>query len=351
MAVSSRDFYEVLGVDRRATEDELRSAYRKLVKRWHPDRHQGGDKAQADAKIKEINEAYEVLSDPDKRAKYDRFGPLFSQMGGPGGGPRPGATGPFAGGADPFAGARGGFGAGATSEGGGSFGTILEDLFEELFKKDGGGRPSGARSRAPSAPLVEAEIELSLEDADKGGRKRLSVSRPTACVVCSGERLVRGQLCASCGGLGYSAREKQLEVNFPAGVREGTKLKVGDLSLLVHLKPHPVFTLDGDNLALDLPVTPHEGALGSDVEVPTLDGMVRLAIPGGTSSGKTLRLRGKGLKRRDGTRGDLYAKVMIAVPSTISDEERRLYKDLANSSSANPREALYRRVREGSTGG
>ncbi|MBM3275196.1 MAG: DnaJ domain-containing protein, partial [Candidatus Sericytochromatia bacterium] len=165
MPVSSRDFYEVLGVGRSASEDDIRSAYRKLVKQWHPDRHQGGDKARAETKIKEINEAYDVLSDPDKRAKYDRFGPLFQQMGGAAGGAR-GRTGPFGGAGagpgapnfddlfgrgGPFAG-MGGAGAGA-STGDKGFGSILEDLFDELFKKDAGtARPGGreARTRAPA---------------------------------------------------------------------------------------------------------------------------------------------------------------------------------------------------------
>jgi DnaJ-class molecular chaperone len=357
MPVSSRDFYEVLGVGRSASEDDIRTAYRKLAKQWHPDRHQSGDKAKAETRIKEINEAYDVLSDPDKRAKYDRFGPLFQQMGGAKGGARS-RTGPFSdagpgsgapniedlfGRGGPFAG-MGGAGAGA-SAGEKGFGSILEDLFDELFKKDAGNaRPGGARTRGP---VAEAEVELNLEDAHRGGRKRLAVSQPSTCPVCNGDRMVRGQLCASCGGLGYRTAERQLEVNFPAGVRDGTRLKVGDMALIVRLHKHPVFEVDGDDLRLELPVTPHEAALGGEIEVPTLDGNVRVNVRASTSSGKVLRLRGKGLSRRDGSSGDLYARVMIALPSRLSEDERRLYTQLADTERFNPREDLYRKVRLG----
>lgn len=347
MPVGSRDFYEVLGVGRKASDDEIRQAYRKLVKQWHPDKHQGDPKerAKAEAKIKEINEAYEVLSDPEKRAKYDRFGPLFSQMGGGPQGARA-RTGPFGGrGTADFEFDFGGGGPYGTGDRGG-FGSILEDLFEELFHKDSGGRPAGARARAP---VAEAEVELSLEDAHRGGRKRLTVSQPTTCPVCNGDRLIRGQLCASCGGLGYRSQERQLEVNFPAGVRDGTRLKVGDLSLTVRLRKHPVFAVDGDDLKLDLPVLVHEAALGAEVEVPTLDGMVRVTVPPGTSSGKTLRLRGKGLARRDGSAGDLYARVMIVFLKPPGEEARRLYRQLADLEPGNPREELYRKARAAPT--
>lgn len=363
MPVGSRDFYDVLGVGRKASDDEIRQAYRKLVKQWHPDKHQADpkEKAKAETKIKEINEAYEVLSDPEKRAKYDRFGPLFSQMGGPGGPGAPGGarsrTGPFGGGrgtgefefdfgaGGPFGG-MGGAGAGDRA----GFGSILEDLFEELFHKDAGGaaagaRPGGARAKVPAA---EAEVELSLEDAHRGGRKRLTVSQPATCPVCNGERLIRGQLCAACGGLGYRTQERQLEVNFPAGVRDGTRLKVGDLSLTVRLRKHPVFAVEGDDLKLELPVEPHEAALGAEVEVPTLDGMVRVTVPQGTSSGKTLRLKGKGLTRRDGTAGDLYARVMIVFRHPPDEEAKGLYRQLADVDHGNPREELYRKARAAS---
>ncbi|MBM3270628.1 MAG: DnaJ domain-containing protein [Candidatus Sericytochromatia bacterium] len=359
MPVGSRDFYEVLGVGRSASEDEIRSAYRKLAKQWHPDRHQGKDKAKAEAKIKEINEAYEVLGDPEKRAKYDRFGPLFSQMGGAGGAYGPGGarsrTGPFGGtegfedmfrGGGPFGGMGGAAGGSGGTGGTGGFGSILEDLFEELFRKEQPGGRAGARARPPAA---EAEVELAVEDAHHGGRKRLTVSQPSTCPVCNGDRLVRNQLCASCGGLGFKTQDRTIEANFPAGVRDGTRLKVGDLSLTVRLKKHPVFGVEGDDLHLELPVAPHEAALGAEVEVPTLDGMVRVNVPAGTSSGKTLRLRGKGLARRDGSRGDLYARVMIVLDGGPSEAERRLYQELAATSRVHPRDDLYRKAKAATT--
>ena len=374
MPVGSRDFYDVLGVGRKASDDEIRQAYRKLVKQWHPDKHQGDDKAKAKAetKIKEINEAYEVLSDSDKRTKYDRFGPLFQQMGGGGGGYGPGGarsrTGPFGGaGAGTGAGGGGrtgefdfdfgaggpfgGAGAGAGTAGGdrGGFGSILEDLFEELFRKDSGqaagSRPVGARTNPPTA---DAELDHSLEDAQPRGRKRLTVSQPATCPVCNGERIIRGQMCASCGGLGYRTQARQLEFNFPGGVRVGTRLKIGDLSLGVSLKKHPVFTVEGDDLRLDLPVLTHEAALGAEVEVPTLDGMVRVNVPPGTSSGKSLRLRGKGLAKRGGSAGDLYARVMIVFKGPPNEETKGLYRQLEDVEIGNPREELYRKARAAS---
>ncbi len=347
MPVGSRDFYEVLGVERKASEDDLRKAYRNLAKKWHPDRHQGADKDKAEARFKDINEAYDVLSDPDKRAKYDRFGPLFQNMGA-----APGGGGPFGGGfagtgGGPF-GARRGTGASYAGEGGEGFNKVLEDLFEELFHRGGSGGRAGR-----AAPAAEGEVELSLEDADKGGRRRLTVAQPSACPGCGGERLIRGQLCQTCGGLGFRTTERQIDVKFPPGVRDGTKLKVGgadgELSLSVHLKKHPVFEVDGDDLRIDVPILAHEAALGAEIEIPTLENMVRVSIPAGTPSGKTLRLRGKGLARRDGSHGDLLARVMISFDGPLGDEERRLYQELSRLSRANPREELYRKARMASS--
>lgn len=351
MPVGSRDYYEVLGVNRRASDDEIRTAYRKLAKKWHPDRHQGGESNKAETKFKEINEAYEVLSEPDKRTKYDRFGSLFHSMDptktARGTRSRAG-TGPFGTGqgfedlfrSGSFAGSASGSASGGEGRG---FGTILEDLFEELFKKEDrgggfGGRPTGS----------EAMVELTLEEAHGGGRKRLAVSQAMPCLVCHGERHVRGQLCAGCGGGGYRNQERTLDVNFPSGVREGSRLKVGDLSLVVRLRKHAIFDIEGDDLKIDLPLFPHEAALGKDIEVPTIDGSVRVSIPQGTSSGKTLRLRGKGLARRDGGLGDLYARVIIVFPASLSEEERRLYKQLDLISRENPRTELNRRAKAAS---
>ncbi|MBU6428989.1 MAG: DnaJ domain-containing protein [Cyanobacteria bacterium REEB65] len=347
MPVGARDFYDVLGVGRKASDDEIRKAYRNLAKRWHPDKHQGADKAKAEAKFKEINEAYDVLGDPEKRSKYDRFGPLFQNMG-------PGATGqgepggPFAG----FAGFRPGGSRGGpfqTSEGGEGFNKILEDLFEELFRRGGGGSERAPAGR-PAQPPSEGEVELSLEDANRGGRKRLTLTQASPCPVCGGDRLIRGQLCHTCGGLGFRTTERQLDVKIPPGVRDGTKLRVsgseGDLSLGIKIGKHPVFVLEGDDLRLDLPVLPHEAALGAEVEVPTLEGKVRVTIPPGTSSGKTLRLRGKGMARRDGSHGDLLARIMLVLDGPLNETQRRSYRDLAAATDVDPREDLFRKARQ-----
>ncbi len=297
MPLSYTDYYEVLGVPRDAGPDTIRRAYRKLARKYHPDLNSDGD---AEEHFKELGEAYEVLSDADKRARYDRLGARWREAE---------HEAPDENFEDFFA--HQGFGDGTRVE----FG---DDLFEALF---------GARAGRAGGPLRghdrEALLELSLEDALAGGRRRLTLDG------------------------------REVNVNFPAGVRDGQLIRLagqggegldggppGDLFLRVVLKPHPRFRRRGDDdLDVDLPITPSEAALGATVAVETPTGTARVRVPAGSSSGRRLRLRGRGVPKRGGGSGDLHAIVKIVVPKELSDRERELYEQLAESSSRDPREA------------
>ena len=298
MPLSYTDYYEVLGVPRDADPDTIRRAYRKLARKYHPDLNSDSD---AEERFKELGEAHEVLSDADKRERYDRLGARWREAE---------HEAPDESFEDFFA--HQGFGDGSHVE----FG---DDLFEALF---------GARAAGAGGPLRghdrEALLELSLEDALAGGRRRLTVDG------------------------------REVNVNFPAGVRDGQLIRLagqggegrdggppGDLFLRVVLKPHPRFRRRGDDdLDVDLPITPSEAALGATVavETPTGTARVRVRVPAGSSSGRRLRLRGRGVPKRGGGSGDLHAIVKIVVPKELSDRERELYEQLAESSSPDPRE-------------
>jgi curved DNA-binding protein len=297
MPLSYTDYYEVLGIPRDADPDTIRRAYRKLARKYHPDLNSDGD---AEERFKELGEAYEVLSDADKRARYDRLGVRWREAE---------HEAPEESFEDFFA--HQGFGDGTRVE----FG---DDLFEALF---------GARAGRVGGPLRghdrEALLELSLEDALAGGRRRLTLDG------------------------------REVNANFPAGVRDGQLIRLagqgaegrdggppGDLFLRVLLKPHPRFRRRGDDaLDVDLPITPSEAALGATVAVETPTGTARVRVPAGSSSGRRLRLRGRGFPKRGGGSGDLHAIVKIVVPKELSDRERELYEQLAESSSPDPQEA------------
>ena len=300
MAVEYKDYYDVLGVSRDASQDDIRRAYRKLAREYHPDLNADPD---AEDRFKELGEAYEVLSDQEKRGRYDRLGAQWrAQEDAPG-------SGDFE---DFFAGQEFDRGMGAEF-GDGAF----SEFFERLFGDGAAPRPSGPlRGRD-----IEAVLELSLEDALGGARRRLSL------------------------GDGHS-----VAVNIPAGVREGQRIRVagqgapgrdggpaGDLYMLVQLKPDPRFRRQGDDLQVDVRVTPWEAAIGATVPVATLSGTAQVRVPAGSSSGRRLRLRGRGLPTGGGGRGDLYATVQIAVPKQLSDDERELFEKLAAVSDFNPR--------------
>jgi curved DNA-binding protein len=304
LAVGYHDYYETLGVPRDASADDIRGAYRKLARTYHPDVNSDAD---AEDRFKEISEAYEVLRDPEKREKYDRLGANWR-------------AGDDVSGASGFEGfGNEGFGNGASFRdvqfdfGGGS---DFSDFFEGFFGRRGRGGPSGFGGYSTRGSDQEATVELSLEEAARGGRRKLTLG----------------------DGRSY-------DVNIPAGVREGQLIRLagegvqgagggpaGDLLLRVRIRPHPRFRREGSDLYVELPVTPWEAALGATVEVPTLDGSAKVKVPAGSASGRRLRLKGQGMPG-----GDLYATVSIKVPKTLSEDERRLFEELAEASSFNPR--------------
>jgi curved DNA-binding protein len=319
MPVAFRDYYEVLGVPREASEDDIRSAYRKLARKYHPDVNKDPD---AEDRFKEVSEAYEVLRDPEKRERYDRLGANWKAgqdvSGASGFGGFSGGNGDFR---DDFRDVRVEFGGGEFS-----------DFFEGLFGGGRGGRGAGGHARRSAGfggfegfstrgSDQEAELELSLEEAAKGGRRKISLGQ----------------------GRDY-------EVNIPAGVRDGQRIRLageggrgmsggpsGDLFLRVRIKSHPRFRLEGRDIYVDLPVAPWEGVLGATVEVPTLDGSTQVKVPAGSSTGRKLRLRGQGMPAPRGSAGDLYAVLKVEVPKKPTPEERELFERLAEVSKFNPR--------------
>ena len=352
MAANIKDYYSVLGVQRGATDDEIKKAYRKLARKLHPDLNPG-DKA-AEEQFKLMQEAYDVLSDPEDRKLYDQYGENWRAVKAGAGAPPPGweraqgstrsrsgAGGPE-GGYD-FSGfdfGEGGFG-GFRSAGSEGF-----DIFEEIFGRAGRGRAA----RSGRGRDIEAELELSLEEAHRGGRRTLQMQTAEVCPTCNGSGVKDGKTCDTCGGTGEVLRPKTIEANIPAGVRDGSTIRLagqggagsngnapGDLYLHIRLRPHPLFRVNGDDLEVELPIASWEAALGAKVEAPTIDGKVEVTIPPGTNTGQRLRLRGQGLNKRKGGRGDEYVRVKIVVPKEMSAEERRVYEELQRVSQFDPR--------------
>ncbi|MGW7497511.1 DnaJ C-terminal domain-containing protein [Streptomyces luteogriseus] len=314
----ARDFYEVLGVSRTASQDEIQQAYRQLARKYHPDVNKDPG---AEERFKDLNEAYSVLSDPKTRARYDRFGEDYRKVpedweervgagAGPGGGFRArrtaGAGGPrarYTGFGDDFA----------------TGGVDIEDLLGSLF--GAGGAPGGV----PGADQ-EAELPLTVEEAYRGGRRTVTLAGPTG-------------------------QPRRYEVDVPPGVTDGQRIRLageggrgsgdaaaGDLYLRVRIQPHPRFRLDGRDVYVQLPVTPWEAALGATVPVPTPGGgTAKVTVPAGSSSGRRLRLRGEGMPNPRGADGNLYAELRVMVPPKLSDRERELFEELAATSSYDPR--------------
>lgn len=337
MAVKFKDYYDVLGVSKTAAADAIKKAYRKLARKHHPDVNPG-DKS-AEDKFKEINEAYEVLSDPEKRKKYDQLGSNWkagAEFTPPPGWENAGVQyGNFG---DVFGG------------NGGSGG--FSDFFESLFGNQRGARAgAGFQMRGQH---VEAELALTLEEAHRGGTRSLSFQAAEACADCGGSGTKGGKPCPTCRGVGTLRRLRSFEVTIPAGVHDGSLIRLagqgepgvkgglaGDLLLRVRIEPHRVFNSVGpDDVQVELSVAPWEAALGAKVTVPTLDGPVEMKIPAGAQGGQKLRLRGQGLNRRGGGRGDQYVKLNIVIPSKLTDQEKELFKKLAAESRFNPRELV-----------
>ncbi len=338
--MADRDYYAALGVTRGASQEEIQRAYRKLARQYHPDVNKDPG---AEEKFKEVSEAYDVLSDPETRRRYDAFGAEFRQV-------------PEGVDAETWRRARSGAGAGAGSRPGGGWtsswpggsdgeqvwvssggfgeGIDLDDLLGGMFGGRAAGPGSGGRTRRGWGHVAgadqEFELELSVQDAYTGGRRWLTVSGPDG--------------------------QRSLEVNIPAGVTDGQRIRLagkggagsggapsGDLYLVVRLAPHPRYRVEGRDLYVDLPLAPWEAALGTTVAIETLGGEAKVKVPAGTSSGRRLRLRGRGLPNPRGKAGDLYAEARIVVPHRLSEEERRLFSELAAASSFDARKPPGRR--------
>jgi DnaJ-class molecular chaperone len=330
MPVEFRDYYEVLGVSRDASKDAIKAAYRQLARKHHPDLHQGKARPQAEERFKAINEAHAVLSDPDKRARYDQLGPN-GRAGGDFTRPSEGSP----------------TGRGEYRDPGGGDGAAYSDFFASLF-----GRQRGQhRTRQPVAGRdIESDLSLELEEASRGGRRSVTVEGSEDCQVCGGTGVAGDRVCQACGGQGAIGKPRTLEVQIPPGAREGTRLRLagqgepgrnggpaGDLYFVVRVRPHRLYRVSGDDLEIDLPVYPWEAALGTEVEVPTLEGPVALKVSPGAPAGQRLRLREKGLARRNGSRGDLYARLRLVLPATLTEEQRRLLEQVGRLTTDNPR--------------
>jgi len=343
MAVKFKDYYEILGVARTATDEEIKKAFRKLARKYHPD--VAKDKKEAETKFKEINEAYEVLGDPEKRKKYDELGANWKS--GADFRPPPGWE-QFAGGFN-----RGG---GRGQDGDFEFhfgGTGFSDFFEQLFGSTGRGRGGFGRGFEQQEPDrgedLEGDIMVTLEEATRGSVRTISVNRAVPCDQCGGTGIIGQKLCPKCGGSGQVARTEQFQVRIPPGVSEGQRLRVpgrgqasgrgkaGDLFLRVKFAKHPDFRFEDRDLIYEAHLAPWEAVLGTQLSVPTPQERVNIKIPAGTQNGRRLRVRGHGMPQRDGTRGDLYVEVRVEVPEKVSDKERALWEQLARDSQFDPR--------------
>ena len=352
--MSKRDFYEILGVNRDASDDEIKKAYRKLAMKYHPDRNP--DNPSAEEKFKEAKEAYEILSDGQKRAAYDQYGHA---------------------GVDPQAGMGGGFGGG-----GGGFADAFGGIFDEIFGGRGGG--GGGRSNIYRGADLRYNLEITLEQAAHGTETKIRIptmeecevchgsgakpgTQPKTCPTCNGSGQVRLQQgffsiqqtchkchgtgrfvsdpCKPCGGAGRIKQHKTLAVKIPAGVDEGDRIRLsgegehginggpsGDLYVQIHLKAHAVFQREQNDLHCEMPISFTTAALGGEIEIPTLDGAAKIRIPAETQSGKIFRLRGKGIKGvRASYPGDLYCHIAVETPVKLTEHQRKLMRELEES--------------------
>lgn len=374
--MSKRDYYEVLGVSKTATQDELKKAYRKLARKYHPDLNK--DNEEAAEKFKECNEAYSVLSDDQKRAQYDQFGHAAFENGGMGGGGGFGGAGGF-----------GGFG-----------GSGMEDIFDMFFGGQGGRGGSRAKSGPQRGADLRFDLEITFEEAAFGLEKEINLYRDETCDHCHGEGAEPGskvESCPECNGTGYVRftqntmfgqmvnerpcsrckgegkiisepckecrgkgtvkRNKKLKVKIPAGVDNGSRLRVsgegeagakggpnGDLYVYLYVKPHKFFERDGTTVLCEVPINIVQATLGADIKVPTLDGQVTMKVPEGTQPGKVLRLKGKGIPSlRGGGRGDQLVRIKVVVPTKLSDKQKDALRKFADISkdNINPEEKSF----------
>jgi curved DNA-binding protein len=347
MPVQYKDYYEILGVPRSAGGDDIKKAFRKLAREYHPD--VAKNKKQAEEKFKEINEAYEVLGDSAKRKKYDELGANWSS--GAEFRPPPGWGSSGRGGGFPGRGQRG-------EEDEFQFGgTGFSDFFEQLFggrARSGGGFGRGGgyeeEDLAERGRDIEGDILVTLEEAMRGSVRAVSVRHAVTCEHCGGTGQRARHVCNVCGGTGQVAKTDTYQVKIPAGVTQGQRLRIagrgeagvaggaaGDLYLRVRFAKHPDFEVEDHNLVCEAELAPWEAVLGTSISVPTLDGRVNIKIPPGTQNGQKLRVRGRGLPEHGGAGGDLIVQMRLEVPKRVNESERKLWEQLARESSFNPR--------------
>ncbi|MBV8118023.1 MAG: J domain-containing protein [Candidatus Eremiobacteraeota bacterium] len=329
-----RDYYSVLGVPKNAAQKDIKSAYRKLARKWHPDANPQNPK-EAEEKFKEISEAYEVLGDAEKRKKYDLLGPDWQQAARQAEQQRRYRT--SAGAEDfdfgPFGNAR---------EGGAPSG--FSDFFDMFFSGVGRRTTGGATGFAQRGQDLETTIELSLRDMYDGGKKSISLQVEDVCPRCHGSGTEGGQLCPQCHGTGRVLSVKKFDVTIPKGIGEGQRIRLagqgglgvsggpnGDLYLIVKSSDDATYKRKGDDLYVDLPVSIYDLLLGGEVKVPTLSGQVAMSIPEGTQNNRLLRLAGKGMPHvKGGGAGDQYVRLIGQLPQQLNDKEKKLFKELAS---------------------
>jgi DnaJ-class molecular chaperone len=337
MTVEFKDYYRILGVDRTADDKTIKSAYRKLARKYHPDVAKGKDSSE---RFREVTEAYEVLSDPEKRRRYDTLGPDWQRYADPGIGGQPGG------------GTRVEYGDAAD----------FSEFFRTVFGDLGGGRTGrGAdlgdilggfrrgRQDVIRGADVQANVTITLEEAFAGTRKAFEFESQEPCPTCRGAGHVGGKPCATCHGNGWQRSRHEVDVRIPAGVRTGQKVRVageggggagarGDLYLVVTVAPHREFERRGDDVHLGVPITAPEAALGVALEIPTLRGKVSMKVPPATSSGRTFRLPGYGMpKVKGGGSGDQLVTVRVVMPAELTGEEKALYEQLKALRGESPR--------------
>ncbi|MGZ3526062.1 MAG: DnaJ C-terminal domain-containing protein [Vulcanimicrobiaceae bacterium] len=329
-----KDYYQVLGVPKNSPEKDIKSAYRKLARKWHPDANPNNPKA-TEEKFKEISEAYEVLGDPEKRRKYDVLGSDWQRAAQQAEQQRRYRTQQ----GEAFYDFNPGFGNAGAAGGPSGF----SDFFDMFFS--GIGRRQTAQGAASSqrGQDLETTIELTLRDAYEGGKKSVSLQVEDMCPRCRGTGTDRGGLCSHCHGTGRLLSTKKFEVTIPKGVTEGQRIRLaaqggagiggarnGDLFLIVKLLEDPTYRRKGDDLYVDLPVSVYDLVLGGEVKVPTMAGQVTMTIPAGTQNNRLLRLAGKGMpKVRNGGAGDEYVRLIGQLPQNLTDKEKKLFKELA----------------------
>jgi molecular chaperone DnaJ len=374
--MAKSDFYQTLGVAKSASDDELKKAYRKLAMQHHPDKNPGDKKAEE--KFKEISHAYDVLQDPQKRAAYDRYGhDAFTQGG------------------------MGGAGGGHAGAGGFDFSGGFADIFEDLFGM-GGGRSGGGNTGPARGSDLRYNLNITLEEAFKGKQETIKVttavacetcagtgaekgSKPVTCTTCNGSGRIRAtqgfftveRTCATCGGNGKMIKnpckpcagsgrvrkEKTLSVSIPAGVEEGTRIRLsnegeigprggtaGDLYIFLSVKPHKLFERNGADIHCSVPIKMTDAALGGNIEIPTIDGAhVKVTIPEGTQHGHQMRLRGKGMTiLRSSARGDMYIHTLVETPVKLSKKQRELLKEFekAGEHTSPESESFFAKIKE-----